>query len=266
MSSSRTVPGSTSTTRTRSTPRRRWSRHSTSCGGTRRGEQVMLDAARLAQNLPGNPIVLYKNNTDNKGASYGAHENYLMRRSTPFADIVKHLTPVLREPAGLLRRRTCRQGPGRARPGLPDQPARRLLRGRGGPRDHPQATDHQHARRAARRPPREVPPVARDHRRRQPRRDRDLPQGRHHLAGAGDDRGPVHLPRPHRRPAGRLAARGVPRPDAAPRGDPCRRSAPDGGSSCSWSTSTSRRSTSRTAMAPMRTRRPSTSSPGGRTC
>ncbi len=58
------------------------------------GEQVMLDAARLAQNLPGNPqIVLYKNNTDNKGASYGAHENYLMRRSTPFGDIVRHLTP-----------------------------------------------------------------------------------------------------------------------------------------------------------------------------
>ena len=37
--------------------------------------------------------MLYKNNTDNKGASYGAHENYLMRRSTPFADIVRHLTP-----------------------------------------------------------------------------------------------------------------------------------------------------------------------------
>jgi proteasome accessory factor A len=54
----------------------------------------MLDAARRAQQLPGNPaIVLYKNNTDNKGASYGAHENYLMRRSTPFADIVRHLTP-----------------------------------------------------------------------------------------------------------------------------------------------------------------------------
>lgn len=58
------------------------------------GEQVMLDAARLAQQLPGSPsIVLYKNNTDNKGASYGAHENYLMRRSTPFAEIVRHLTP-----------------------------------------------------------------------------------------------------------------------------------------------------------------------------
>ena len=37
--------------------------------------------------------MLYKNNTDNKGASYGAHENYLMRRSTPFAEIVRHLTP-----------------------------------------------------------------------------------------------------------------------------------------------------------------------------
>src|SRR5206468_2500928 len=43
---------------------------------------------------PGLPTVnLYKNNTDNKGASYGTHENYLMRRETPFADIVRHLTP-----------------------------------------------------------------------------------------------------------------------------------------------------------------------------
>ncbi|GAA0987335.1 Depupylase [Nocardioides aquaticus] len=58
------------------------------------GEQVMLDAARRASSMPGGaPIVLYKNNTDGKGASYGAHENYLMRRSTPFADIVRHLTP-----------------------------------------------------------------------------------------------------------------------------------------------------------------------------
>jgi proteasome accessory factor A len=58
------------------------------------GEQVMLDASRRAGQLPGgSPIVLYKNNTDNKGASYGAHENYLMRRSTPFGDIVRHLTP-----------------------------------------------------------------------------------------------------------------------------------------------------------------------------
>ncbi|WP_295657076.1 depupylase/deamidase Dop [uncultured Nocardioides sp.] len=58
------------------------------------GEQVMLDAARLAGQLPGGAqILLYKNNTDNKGASYGAHENYLMRRSTSFSDIVRNLTP-----------------------------------------------------------------------------------------------------------------------------------------------------------------------------
>ncbi len=58
------------------------------------GEQVMLDASIRASQLPGGaPILLYKNNTDNKGASYGAHENYLMRRSTPFNEIVRNLTP-----------------------------------------------------------------------------------------------------------------------------------------------------------------------------
>ena len=58
------------------------------------GEQVMLDASRLASTIPGAaPILLYKNNTDNKGASYGTHENYLMRRSTPFGEIVRNLTP-----------------------------------------------------------------------------------------------------------------------------------------------------------------------------
>ena len=58
------------------------------------GEQVMLDATRFAAAVPTTaPLLLYKNNTDNKGASYGAHENYLMRRSTPFSDIVRHLTP-----------------------------------------------------------------------------------------------------------------------------------------------------------------------------
>src|SRR5690349_20162909 len=58
------------------------------------GERVMAEAARRAARIPGSqPIQLYKNNTDNKGASYGAHENYLMKRATPFADIVRHLTP-----------------------------------------------------------------------------------------------------------------------------------------------------------------------------
>jgi Pup amidohydrolase len=58
------------------------------------GERVMAEAAARAAALPGGPAIqLYKNNTDNKGASYGCHENYLMSRATPFADIVRHLTP-----------------------------------------------------------------------------------------------------------------------------------------------------------------------------
>jgi proteasome accessory factor PafA2 len=58
------------------------------------GERVMAEAARLAAQVPGvRPIQLYKNNTDGKGASYGAHENYLVARATPFADVVRHLTP-----------------------------------------------------------------------------------------------------------------------------------------------------------------------------
>jgi proteasome accessory factor PafA2 len=58
------------------------------------GEIVMAAAAEQASRIPGaQPINLYKNNTDNKGASYGTHENYLMQRATPFADIVRNLTP-----------------------------------------------------------------------------------------------------------------------------------------------------------------------------
>jgi proteasome accessory factor A len=58
------------------------------------GELVMVAAAEHAAKVPGTGhIQLYKNNTDNKGASYGSHENYLMPRQTPFGDIVRHLTP-----------------------------------------------------------------------------------------------------------------------------------------------------------------------------
>jgi proteasome accessory factor PafA2 len=53
-----------------------------------------VTAAEHAARLPGaSHIQLYKNNTDNKGVSYGSHENYLMRRQTPFGDIVRYLTP-----------------------------------------------------------------------------------------------------------------------------------------------------------------------------
>jgi proteasome accessory factor A len=58
------------------------------------GERVMAEAARRAARIPGTqPIQLYKNNTDGKGASYGAHENYLMDRRTPFIDIIRGLVP-----------------------------------------------------------------------------------------------------------------------------------------------------------------------------
>ncbi|MDT3441699.1 depupylase/deamidase Dop [Pseudofrankia sp. BMG5.37] len=58
------------------------------------GERVMAEAARRALHVPGTyPVHLYKNNTDNKGVSYGCHENYLMARSTPFGEIVRNLTP-----------------------------------------------------------------------------------------------------------------------------------------------------------------------------
>ncbi|MFT4188578.1 MAG: depupylase/deamidase Dop [Aeromicrobium sp.] len=60
------------------------------------GEEVMREAAALASQISGQPpITLYKNNVDNKGASYGSHENYLMDRAVPFERIVQHLTPFL---------------------------------------------------------------------------------------------------------------------------------------------------------------------------
>ncbi|MDN5748395.1 MAG: proteasome accessory factor PafA2, partial [Pseudonocardia sp.] len=58
------------------------------------GERVMEEAAMRSATVPGAPrIQLYKNNVDGKGASYGAHENYLTARSTTFPAIVAGLTP-----------------------------------------------------------------------------------------------------------------------------------------------------------------------------
>jgi proteasome accessory factor A len=57
------------------------------------GELVIAEAGELASATHGMTLVLYKNNTDGKGASYGCHENYLMSRATPFRRIVAHLTP-----------------------------------------------------------------------------------------------------------------------------------------------------------------------------
>ncbi len=61
------------------------------------GEVVMHRAGVAASRLVGHSqrIVLHKNNSDGKGNSYGAHENYLVDRSVPFSDIVHHLTAFL---------------------------------------------------------------------------------------------------------------------------------------------------------------------------
>src|SRR3954463_14050002 len=59
------------------------------------GERILqrsMEAA--ARSLPnGQGIVVYKNNSDGKGNSYGTHENYLMDRRVAFASLVRHLLP-----------------------------------------------------------------------------------------------------------------------------------------------------------------------------
>ena len=54
---------------------------------------LMRSMEAAAQLLPrGQALVVYKNNSDGKGNSYGCHENYLMARATPFSQIVVHGT------------------------------------------------------------------------------------------------------------------------------------------------------------------------------
>jgi len=59
------------------------------------GERILARSIEAAAEvLPaGQEIVVYKNNSDRKGNSYGCHENYLMDRSVPFARIVSQVTP-----------------------------------------------------------------------------------------------------------------------------------------------------------------------------
>ena len=65
----------------------------------------------------GAEIVVYKNNSDGKGNSYGCHENYLMAREVPFGRIVSPDHAPLRHPPDLQRRRQGRQrGARRAAP------------------------------------------------------------------------------------------------------------------------------------------------------
>ncbi len=58
--------------------------------------ELILRRSMVAANRtlpPGQEIVIYKNNSDRKGNSYGCHENYLMDRRVPFGRIVTHVMP-----------------------------------------------------------------------------------------------------------------------------------------------------------------------------
>ncbi len=60
----------------------------------RAGEEIVRRSMQIAnEGLPSeSEIVLYKNNSDGKGNSYGCHENYLVSRATPFAQIAQQVT------------------------------------------------------------------------------------------------------------------------------------------------------------------------------
>ncbi len=59
------------------------------------GERILARSMQASRRLlgSGQEIVVYKNNTDGKGNSYGTHENYLVDRAVPFATLVRHLLP-----------------------------------------------------------------------------------------------------------------------------------------------------------------------------
>jgi proteasome accessory factor PafA2 len=59
------------------------------------GERVLARSMQAARRLlePGQEVVVYKNNSDGKGNSYGTHENYLVDRAVPFANLVRFLLP-----------------------------------------------------------------------------------------------------------------------------------------------------------------------------
>jgi len=60
----------------------------------RAGERIAAECLKgMAKARGGDKFVLYKNNTDGKGNSYGYHENYLLARSIPFDRIVRVLVP-----------------------------------------------------------------------------------------------------------------------------------------------------------------------------
>ena len=130
----------------------------------RAAEEILKRSMVAARSLlpDGAEIVVYKNNSDGKGNSYGCHENYLLAREVPFGRLVSQITPHF-----VTRQIFCGAGkvgsesPGRPqlRGAVPAQPAGRLLRGGGRARDDAEAPDRQHPGRAPLRRP-ALPPAS----------------------------------------------------------------------------------------------------------
>lgn len=60
----------------------------------RAGELVMAQCLEVFNQRVGTDrLVLYKNNSDGKGNSYGYHENYLLARAVPFGKVIQGLIP-----------------------------------------------------------------------------------------------------------------------------------------------------------------------------
>lgn len=58
----------------------------------RAGDEIMRDAMAAIRRC-GREVVIYKNNVDGKGASYGSHENYLVARAVRFHEYAQYLIP-----------------------------------------------------------------------------------------------------------------------------------------------------------------------------
>src|SRR2546428_5137034 len=71
----------------------------------RAGERILNLSRQRAEAVspPEQRILIYKNNTDNKGNSYGTHENYLMDRRVPVARLPPHIIPLFLFPPPLSR-------------------------------------------------------------------------------------------------------------------------------------------------------------------
>jgi proteasome accessory factor A len=61
----------------------------------RAADEIVRRSMRHAAEVLGNgaELVVYKNNSDGKGNSYGCHENYLISRDVPFGRIASQITP-----------------------------------------------------------------------------------------------------------------------------------------------------------------------------